>query len=133
MTQIALPTRTLSGVSRTDLEILTNDSVQIVEAPEEEDILCGKDKRCMTWKGSLFFKSVIDAHTVPYREAPGRNGKMAVTKKVFDMLQSKRFLKLNEETGLWEVLHPLSIRDKIGHALVSHPTDQRFCLFLSLS
>ena len=108
-----IPTNTLSSSPSVELVV--------VDKPLPEDICCGKDKKCMTHKGSLFFKSVIDAHTIAYREASSRNGKMAVTKKVFDLLQasSRRFLKLNEETRQWEVLHPLAIRDKIGHALVS--------------
>ena len=88
-----------------------------VEEPLPDDILCGKDKRCMTHKGSLFFKGLIDAHVVPYREASSRQAKMEVTKTVFDILQTRRFLKWNDKTKEWEVLHPLSIRDKIGHAL----------------
>ena len=88
-----------------------------VDEPLPDDILCGKDKRCMTHKGSLFFKGLIDAHVVQYKEASSRQAKMEVTKTIFDMLQNSRFLKWNDETKQWEVLHPLSIRDKIGHAL----------------
>lgn len=112
---------TVSSTQRKDELGLGNSSsskqLLFVDEPLPDDILCGKDKRCMTHKGSLFFKGLIDAHVVPYREASSRQSKMEVTKTVFDMLQSRRFLKWNDKTKQWEVLHPLSIRDKIGHAL----------------
>ena len=90
---------------------------QTVANPKAEDILCGKDKRCIKHEGSRDFRRIIESYTLQYQQANSRQEKMDITKQIFDSLQSRRFLKFNEDTNLWETLHPLAVRDKIGHAL----------------
>lgn len=90
---------------------------QTVANPKAEDILCGKDKRCIKHEGSREFRRIIESYTLQYQQASSRQEKMDITKEIFDSLQSRRFLKFNEDTNLWETLHPLAVRDKIGHAL----------------
>lgn len=90
---------------------------ETVANPKAEDILCGKDKRCIKHEGSRDFRRIIESYTLQYQQANSRQEKMDITKQIFDSLQSRRFLKFNEDTNLWETLHPLAVRDKIGHAL----------------
>ena len=42
---------------------------------------------------------------------------MDITKTIFDRLEHHRFLKYDEDQKVWRTLHPLAVRDKIGHAL----------------
>lgn len=42
---------------------------------------------------------------------------MDITKEIFHKLEHHRFLKFDEEQKCWHTLHPLAVRDKIGHAL----------------
>lgn len=88
-----------------------------VKTPLPSDILCGKNKICIKHEGSKSFRRIIESYTLKYQQASSRNEKMEVTKEIFDKLQTRRFLKYNEESDMWETLHPLAVRDKIGHAL----------------
>jgi len=115
-------TRTMSSLnavhSATGLgEDLMTAEFESIKHPSDEDILCGKNKICIKHPGSKSFRRIIESYTLKYQQASSRNEKMEVTKEIFDKLQTRRFLKYNEETDMWETLHPLAIRDKIGHAL----------------
>ena len=84
-----------------------------------QDILCGKEKHCVSHQGSLDFRVVIDQYAAKYAEAITKQEKMNVTKEIYDMLGAKnaRFLKMNQKTKNWEELSSLLARDKISHAL----------------
>lgn len=101
--------------------LATGDNLNIefesVKEPKNTDILCGKDKRCIKHEGSRDFRKIIESYTSQYQMAASRQEKMDITKQIFDRLQSRRFLKFNDDTDMWETLHPLAVRDKIGHAL----------------
>lgn len=116
MSKMTYDTRTMansSGLGGEDPAV----EFQTVKNPLPTDILCGKNKICIKHEGSKSFRRIIESYTQKYQDAASRNEKMEVTKEIFDRLQSRRFLKYNEETDLWETLHPLAVRDKIGHAL----------------
>lgn len=87
-----------------------------------EDILCGKEKHCVSHQGSLNFRIVIDQYAAKYADAITKQEKMNVTKEIYDMLGNKnaRFLKINNKQSKdkgWEELSSLLARDKISHAL----------------
>ena len=112
-------TRTMAVNSSTGLigdEPMTVE-FESVKTPLPSDILCGKNKICIKHPGSRSFRAIIESYTLKYQQASSRNEKMEVTKEIFDKLQTRRFLKYNEENDMWETLHPLAVRDKIGHAL----------------
>lgn len=90
---------------------------EVVHTPLPSDILCGKDKTCIKHKGSREFRRIIESYTLQYQQATSRQEKMEITKEIFDRLQSSRFLKYNEDREIWETLHSMAVRDKIGHAL----------------
>jgi len=53
----------------------------------------------LSHEGSKEFRKLIDSYTLPYQQASTRQEKMDVTKEIFDLLQAKRFLKMNEEVS----------------------------------
>ena len=108
--------RTNSSNSLSVVDAMTVE-FEFVANPKSDDILCGKDKRCIKHEGSRDFRRIIESYTLQYQQATSRQEKMDITKQIFDRLQSRRFLKFNEDTDMWETLHPLAVRDKIGHAL----------------
>ncbi|CAB9514922.1 expressed unknown protein [Seminavis robusta] len=94
-----------------------NRDFETIKTPLPSDILCGKNKICIKHEGSKNFRRIIESYTLQYQQASSRQAKMDITKEIFDRLQTHRFLKYNEDTDMWETLHPLAVRDKIGHAL----------------
>lgn len=92
---------------------------KIIFETREEDILCGKEKHCVSHPGSLNFRAVIDKYASKYQEAVTKQEKMNVTKEIYDSLgtQNSRFLKYNAKAEGWEELSSLLARDKISHAL----------------
>jgi hypothetical protein len=116
----ALPEDILCGVS----DLLVTYNTGSIPSPIDATltslsliVTIQKNKICMTHEGSKNFRRVIESYTLKYQQATSRQAKMNVTKEIFDQFQTRRFLKYNDETGMWEVLHPLAVRDKIGHAL----------------
>ena len=98
-----------------------NNTKELIMETRPEDILCGKEKHCVSHQGSLNFRLVIDQYAAKYAEAITKQEKMNVTKEIYDMLgsQNARFLKFNakSKTKGWEELSSLLARDKISHAL----------------
>ena len=98
-----------------------NNTKELIMETRPEDILCGKEKHCVSHRGSLNFRLVIDQYAAKYAEAITKQEKMNVTKEIYDMLgsQNARFLKFNakSKTKGWEELSSLLARDKISHAL----------------
>lgn len=94
-------------------------SGEIITDTREEDILCGKEKHCVSHPGSLNFRAIIDKYACKYQEAITKQEKMNVTKEIYDNLgaQNSRFLKWNAASKGWEELSSLLARDKISHAL----------------
>ena len=92
---------------------------ELIMDPREEDILCGKEKKMVSWPGSLNFRAIIDKYACKYQEAVTKQEKMNVTKEIYDNLgaQNSRFLKFNAKANGWEELSSLLARDKISHAL----------------
>ena len=94
-------------------------TMTVITETRPQDILCGKEKHCVSHQGSLDFRVVIDQYASKYAEAITKQEKMNVTKEIYDMLGAKnaRFLKMNQKTKAWEELSSLLARDKISHAL----------------
>ena len=90
----------------------------IVE-PNKHDILCGKDKECLSHYGSQRFHAVIEAHCNEYQQATTKQEKMGITRKIVVTLNrlSCRFLKYNEELQNWHEISHVAARDKVSHAL----------------
>lgn len=95
------------------------ENLEVVENPQEDDVLCGKNKECLEHPGSKSFREVVDRYVERYQQADSKYMKMEITKEIYTHLseQSSRFLKYNSKTGLWQELTSSAVRDKIGHAL----------------
>ena len=87
--------------------------------PSKYDILCGKDKECLSHYGSRRFRTVIEAHRNEYQQATTKQEKMSITRKIVATLNrlSCRFLKYNEELRCWQEISHVAARDKVSHAL----------------
>ncbi|CAB9514924.1 expressed unknown protein [Seminavis robusta] len=91
----------------------------VITETRPDDILCGKEKACVSHPGSINFRAVIDKFAPKYQEAITKQEKMNVTKEIYESLgsQNSRFLKYNAKAKAWEELTSLLARDKISHAL----------------
>ncbi|CAB9517899.1 expressed unknown protein [Seminavis robusta] len=98
---------------------LSSAAVNIIVAPRQFDVLCGKSKRCVDHDGSRRFRTVIECHRDRYEQALTKFDKTSVTRNIFDSMSQagSRFLKHNEDLDVWEEISPMAARDKIGHAL----------------
>jgi len=103
----------MPNTKRTAVIIMDFDKVN------KEDILCGKEKKCVAHPGSVNFRRVIEEYAPKYNIAVTKQEKMNVTKEIYDMLgaQNSRFLKYSNKSKGWEELSSLLARDKISHAL----------------
>jgi len=88
--------------------------------PKKYDILCGKDKACLSHYGSRHFRSVIEAYRNRYQQAVTKQEKMNITREIVMTLKnrtSSRFLKYNSQLHGWEEISHIAARDKVSHAL----------------
>ena len=97
----------------------TLQTTQSIMEPCKYDILCGKDKECLSHYGSRRFRSVIEAHRDEYQQATTKQEKMNITRKIVATLNrlSCRFLKYNDELQCWQEISHVAARDKVSHAL----------------
>ena len=95
------------------------ETLRTVIEPNKYDILCGKDKECLSHYGSRRFRAVIEAHCNEYQQANTKQEKMSITRKIVGTLNrlSCRFLKYNEELQCWQEISHVAARDKVSHAL----------------
>ena len=88
-------------------------------APTEDDVLCGKNKDCVNFPGSVRFREIVDAYAHRYATASSKFEKMVITKTIYDkVIRTSRFLKYNEKEEVWEEISMMAARDKIGHRQV---------------
>ncbi len=84
--------------------------------PTEEDVLCGKNKDCVNYPGSVRLREVVESYAHRYLHASNKFEKMEITKAIYDKVkETSRFLKYNEAEGIWEEISMMAARDKIGH------------------
>ncbi|KAG7370773.1 hypothetical protein IV203_019343 [Nitzschia inconspicua] len=85
------------------------------------DVLCGRDKVSHAHVGNKQFRSIIETYREVYQNAHCRDQKTNITCSVIAKIHScgGRFLKLNEESGVWEEVGEQYAREKVSHALRS--------------
>jgi hypothetical protein len=85
------------------------------------DVLCGRDKQSHAHVGNKHFRRIIETHREDYQNAQCRDQKTNITCQVIETIHSigGRFLKLNENSGLWEEVSEPYAREKVSHALRS--------------
>ncbi|CAB9508160.1 expressed unknown protein [Seminavis robusta] len=94
-------------------------NVEVVEVPLRTDILCGKDKSCVSHEGSVNFRKTIDKYRERYcSEETSKQERMSITKEIVAKLsKSSRFLKYDTKDQVWKTITALAARDKVSHAL----------------
>ena len=85
------------------------------------DVLCGRDKTSHAHVGNKHFRRIIEAHREDYQNAQCRDQKTNITCQVIASIHINggRFLKLNDNSGLWEEVSEQYAREKVSHALRS--------------
>ena len=97
-----------------------SDSSLLVQKPDASDILCGKDKHCVSHEGSVRFRGIIDKYRDRYNsDSTSKQEKMDITKEIVAILTGEgcRFLKYDFIKAGWRPLSVLASRDKVSHAL----------------
>ena len=86
--------------------------------PTDSDVLCGKDKFCLSHRGSRKFRDLIDTYVANYLTCKSKFEKMTITREIYEVVnQTSRFLRFNETDQAWEEISAMAARDKIGHSL----------------
>jgi hypothetical protein len=85
------------------------------------DVLCGRDKISHAHMGNKHFRRIIETYREVYQNADCRDQKTNITCSVIAKIHNRggRFLKLNEETEVWEQVSEQYAREKVSHALRS--------------
>jgi hypothetical protein len=93
--------------------------MSIVEEPRELDIIVGKEQKCRTHKGSLYFRAFVESYRQRYQDAKTKQLRTAISKEMYDVITqaSCRFLKFNEQANGWQEICETASLDKITHAL----------------
>lgn len=95
------------------------EKVEVVHEPLKSDILCGKDKSCVSHEGSVRFRRIIDQYRERYcDDSTTKQQRMAITKEIVQkLIKSARFLKYDSKDKVWKTISALAARDKVSHAL----------------
>lgn len=97
-----------------DREPVASSSSCVVRVPKITDILCGKDKSCVSHPGSVNFREVIEEYREKY-ESSNKQKKMSITREIVSILRkSSRFLKYDSKAGVWKTITDLAARDKVS-------------------
>jgi hypothetical protein len=103
-------------------------AMRIVEVPESNDVLCGKDKTFNRNIGNITYRQLIVATAVRYAQLTTKPEKMKITAQIVHTMMhqhNSRFLKqvmIHGGNGdyYWQEISTTAARDKTSHAL-------RFC------
>jgi hypothetical protein len=123
--------RVVSGVVRNpydagskviyEKQAASDDAMELPQGVTSIDVLCGRDKVSHAHTGNKHFRRVIETFREVYQKADCRDQKTNITCSVIAKIHSYggRFLKLNEDTGVWEEVGDQYAREKVSHALRS--------------
>lgn len=88
--------------------------------PDNQDIICGRDKQAFNHVGNKRFRVLIARSRETYQNAKTREAKSKITDDIIDtILESGRFLKYDYVTKLWCVVTRDYAHEKVSHALRS--------------
>lgn len=97
---------------------------QLLDAPTNLDILCGRGRAYFNYDGNVRFRMIIRSHMDSYKSCRSRTDKTVFIRKITrDLLQNgSRFLKRMSknqatEEPLWSVMNFKYGAEKVGHAL----------------
>lgn len=99
-------------------------------APNQFDILCGRDKEAHGHFGNKSFRETISIHCDRYQNTSNRGEKTRIIENIIALIREcrGRFLKKDEETNLWYEVSNKYVHEKVSHALRSAKSPhQRKC------
>jgi hypothetical protein len=84
-----------------------------------EDVICGKDSRA--YLHNKRFRSIVQSFREDYQNARRREEKTRIATTIASMVEQRggRFIKLDEDLGVWYCLDAEKVHEKISHALRS--------------
>jgi uncharacterized protein (DUF4415 family) len=86
----------------------------------DTDVLLGKHRDAFNHIGNRTFRTLIHDHWERYNHAAGRGERTAIVGQIVDFLRGERqvrFLKRDNATGRWFMVHDSVAREKVGHAI----------------
>jgi len=97
-----------------------------VDYVDAADVVCGRDKWSQEHPGNQRFRGFVQSHRDRYQGAQRRADKTCITNEVISLVHRDggRFLKRDEDSGMWYVLDQVSVHDKVSHALRSSKPPQ---------
>ena len=96
-------------------------------APNQFDILCGRDKEAHGHFGNKSFRETISIHCDRYQNTSNRGEKTRIIENIIALIREcrGRFLKKDEETNLWYEVSNKYVHEKVSHALRSAKSPQQ--------
>jgi methyl coenzyme M reductase gamma subunit len=103
-----------TGVSR---KTMKNDDM----VPSMMDILCGRDKVSYSHVGNRRFRVIVEMNYQRYQKCTTREAKTRITDEIIEGIREcgGRFLRKNEDTGMYEDVGDEYAHEKVSHALRS--------------
>jgi hypothetical protein len=112
----------LSILSSSDEFKIPEDTSDTV--PGKYDIILGRDKLAINHAGNRQYRRLIEMNFERYQQCgAARNGtKRRIANEVIQVIQRSggRFLKKNEQNGMYEEVDHKYAHEKVSHALRSH-------------
>ena len=92
---------------------------QVIESPQDFDILLGRGKMSFNHVGNRRFRVFIGLHLRRYMDAKSRMEKTLVVNSVVEAITEAggRFLKQDAKNNNWVQVNAKAAREKVGHAL----------------
>uniref|UniRef100_A0A7S1UQ01 DUF6824 domain-containing protein n=1 Tax=Grammatophora oceanica TaxID=210454 RepID=A0A7S1UQ01_9STRA len=92
--------------------------MRLHDAPNDEDVICGRDKAAFEWKGNKEFRRTVWRTLSQYKLADTRLKKSKVVKQVVEEMHNsgRRFLKKDNRSKTWYEIGEDKAREKTAHA-----------------
>eukprot|EP00980_Cylindrotheca_fusiformis_P019589 scaffold6795_cov110-Cylindrotheca_fusiformis.AAC.6 len=87
-----------------------------VDLPSKHDVLWGKGKQIVGYPGNRLFHELVEAYGDQYNQL-SKDGKTKLASLIIADIHeySGRFLKLDNESGMWVEVSALEAREKVTH------------------
>ena len=108
---------------------MANNLVESLTTPSDNDVLCGRGKKCFEHEGNRRFRLILAESIDTYIQADGRKKKTVVVRAIIQKVLGRggRFLKKHSKGG-WYDAGMQGAKAKVGHSLRDGSTDRVKCL-----
>lgn len=85
------------------------------------DVVCGRERLVHTHTGNKWFRKIVQQYREPYQSAGRREEKTRITGEIVSVVEAKggRFVKFDDEFGIWTEASGSVVHEKVSHALRS--------------